>query len=328
MEIDFEGLEEIILEASKLKASDIHILGNGEVFLRAYKQIISSKIILEPAYIKELAQHFLLPHQFDEIIEGKEVDIGILIKNIRLRANFYLTCTCIAISMRVLPNNIPTLEELMLPEITKDIFSKKSGLILVSGPTGSGKSTTIASALEYINQNFRKHIICIEDPIEYLHENIQSFFSYREVGKDSESFAGAIKSALRQDPDIIFIGELRDKDSIKSALLASQMGHLVVGTTHSKDTSGAISRIINSFENNRLEIAAELALTLQAVIAQELINFSDNGVRGIYEVLVATPAIKTLIRDQKYHQIPSQIMMGSEFGMISFEQSRQALYRQ
>lgn len=314
------SFSDILSYALDIRASDIHIMGDGEVFFRVKTQIVSIDMRLEK--IETLLEEFLTFEQINSIKEGEEKDMSVCYEDKRLRANFYLANGFPSVSFRILCEKIPDIDTLGLPSVIKDIFSKSSGLVLVSGATGSGKSTTIASALEYVNQNFSRHIICIEDPIEYLHNNVKSFFSHREIGKDTRDFSSAIRSALRQDPDIIFIGELRDIESIKTALLASQLGHLVVATTHSIDAATTLSRMINSFTHSRTEIALELATSLEAIISQELLKLSDDRLQAICEVLVATPAIKTLIREQKYHQIPSQISMGREFGMISFEQSR------
>lgn len=314
------SFSDILSYALDIRASDIHIMADGEVFFRVKTQIVSIDMRLEK--IETLLEEFLTFEQINSIKEGEEKDMSVCYEDKRLRANFYLANGFPSVSFRILCEKIPDIDTLGLPSVIKDIFSKSSGLVLVSGATGSGKSTTIASALEYVNQNFSRHIICIEDPIEYLHNNIKSFFSHREIGKDTRDFSSAIRSALRQDPDIIFIGELRDIESIKTALLASQLGHLVVATTHSIDAATTLSRMINSFTHSRTEIALELATSLEAIISQELLKLSDDRLQAICEVLVATPAIKTLIREQKYHQIPSQISMGREFGMISFDQSR------
>lgn len=314
---------DILSSALELKASDIHIIGDGEVFFRVSSEIRA--VAMRAENIELLLEEFLSFEQIEAIKRGEEKDMSVCYEGKRLRANFYLANGGLSVSFRILREEIPSIEALRLPCIIKDIFSKTSGLLLVSGATGSGKSTTIASALEYVNENFSRHIICIEDPIEYLHRNIKSFFSHREIGRDTRDFASAIRSAMRQDPDIIFIGELRDAESIKTALLASQLGHLVVATTHSTDSTTTLSRIVNSFTHSRAEIALELATSLEAIISQELVKSQDGGLQAICEVLIATPAVKTLIREQKYHQIPSQISMGREFGMMSFEQSRKSL---
>lgn len=318
-----ETFEKILNEAKKLKATDIHVLGNGEVFFRVHKKIQKTSFVLND--IQGLANEFLSSMQIFVLENSEEsrseIDVSVCVENTRLRINFYSSNSALALCARVLPEKIPSFEELKTPPILSKIFTETKGLILVSGATGSGKSTTIAAGLEYINHNMYKHIICIEDPIEYLHTNDKSFFSYREISKDSKNYDSAIKASLRQDPDIISIGELRDNDSIKSSLLASQMGHLVVGTTHAIDASSSLSRLINSFEHNRSEIASELALSLQAVVSQKLIPIANTQMVAIFEVLIATPAVRALIRDQKFHQLPSQIAMGKEFGMISFEQS-------
>lgn len=308
-------------------ASDLHILGGGEVFFRVGKKIVPSEFVLDNEMILALEKEIFDDGRVKKYVAETEIDISSDIEGVRLRLHCYLTRSLRSFSIRILSQIIPSMEELGLPQILKDIFIQNEGLILVSGPTGSGKSTTIAAALEYINQNFGKHIVCIEDPIEYLHKNNKSFFSYREVGKDTLSFNAAIQASLREDPDIVFIGELRSLDSIKSALLCAQTGHLVVASTHAKDAAATVARIVYSAGNDRSEIAAELAFCLRAIISQELLCVNETDLRGIYEVLVATPAVKTLIREQKFHQIPSQIAMGKEFGMISFEQSRAALKR-
>ncbi|PAF44837.1 PilT/PilU family type 4a pilus ATPase [Helicobacter sp. 11S02596-1] len=320
-------LKSILSEALGHQASDIHILGSGEVFFRVAKNLLPASVRLDRAMMETIQKEILDDNQIKQCTTGIELDTSVEIDNVRLRIHAYLTRSLGSFSIRILPQTIPTMDELGLPSILKEIFSQNDGLILVSGATGSGKSTSIAAALEYVNQHFSRHIVCIEDPVEYLHQNAKSFFSYREIGKDSVSFDTAIRASLREDPDIVFIGELRSFESIKSALLCAQTGHLVVASTHAQDAASTIARIVHSAGSDRAEIASELAFCLRAIISQKLLPISEKQLRGIFEVLLATPAVKTLIRDQKFHQIPSQIAMGREFGMMSFEESQKTMPR-
>ena len=217
----------------------------------------------------------------------------------------------VAAAFRVIPTKIPSIDELGAPQIYKELIKREKGLILVTGPTGSGKSTTLASMLNEINITERKHIITIEDPVEFIHENKQSLFSHRNVGSDTNSFSNALKYALREDPDVILIGEMRDKETISAALTAAETGHLVFGTLHTNSSAQTINRIIDVFSGDEQpQIRAQLSTSLVAVISQALVPKIGGGRVAVPEILITNPAIANLIREDKVHQIYSQMQLG------------------
>jgi twitching motility protein PilT len=226
-------------------------------------------------------------------------------------------------AFRTIPIVIPTLSELRSPPIFKTITKREKGLILVTGPTGSGKSTTLAAMLNEINHTDHKHIITIEDPIEFVHENKKSLFSMRSVGEDTKSFSTALKYSLREDPDIILVGEMRDKETMSTAVTAAETGHLVFATLHTTSAVQTINRIIDSFEGNeQIQIRNMLSVSLTAVISQALLPKVGGGRIGIFEILISNPAIANLIREDKVHQIYSQMQLNkAQSGMITQTQS-------
>jgi twitching motility protein PilT len=261
-----------------------------------------------------LCYSLLTEKQKKSFEENFELDFSFTLPNIgRFRANYYKTLDSVAAAFRVIPTQTPTLDGLGAPEIFKKIIKREKGLILVTGPTGSGKSTTLAAMLNEINQNEHKHIITIEDPVEFIHENKKSLFSHREVGMDTKSFATALKYCLREDPDVILIGEMRDQETIQAALTAAETGHLVFGTLHTNSAPQTINRIIDVFSGDtQPQIRAQLSTSLVAVIAQALLPKIGGGRIAVHEILVTNPAIANLIRENKIHQIYSQMQLNQQ----------------
>lgn len=320
-----KAFQDIVAKAILLQASDIHIIDN-EVSLRILDRIevLDSGEDAPTSIVGSLLESLLSEETKQKLAKGMEDDVSIEVgdleasdlgvKNVRLRACFYKSLGKICVSFRILPQQIPSPESLRIPQGFVKIATQKSGLILVSGATGAGKSTTIASILEMINQTQQKHIICIQDPIEFIHTNAKSIFSYRQIHTDTQNFHTAILSSLRQDPDIISIGELRDAESIKAAILAAQTGHLVISTTHSSDCVSTIERICMKNQ----DILEQLASCLLGILAQRLCIKDSKRVVD-FELLLATPAIKTLIRENKIHQVQAQLTIGKSAGMKTFD---------
>ncbi|MEJ2373066.1 MAG: PilT/PilU family type 4a pilus ATPase, partial [Sulfurimonas sp.] len=259
----------------------------------------------------EMAYSLIEDKQKKEFEENNELDFSFELKDIgRFRANYYRTIYGIGCAFRMIPIEIPTLEEYGNPPIFKELVKKEKGLILVTGPTGSGKSTTLASMLHEINLTERRHIITIEDPVEFVHTNNKSLFSQRDVGSNTKSFATALKYALRQDPDVILIGEMRDAETIGAALTAAETGHLVFGTLHTNSAPSTVNRIIDVFDGEQqAQVRAQLASSLVAVISQTLIPRIGGGKAATQEIMISNPAISNLIREDKVHQIYSQMQL-------------------
>lgn len=247
--------------------------------------------------------------------ENKDLDFALELPGIgRFRGNCYYTMNgSLAAAFRMIPLNIPSLDDLNAPAIFKELVKKEKGLVLVTGGTGAGKSTTLAALLNEINITERKHIITIEDPIEFVHQNKNSLFSHRNVGTDTKSFARALKYALREDPDIILVGDLRDPETISIAIAAAETGHLVFGTLHTNSAVQTINRIVDSFnETEQAQVRNMLSVSLNAIISQTLVPKADNGRFAVHEVLINNHAISNLIRENKSHQIYSQIQLNQQ----------------
>jgi twitching motility protein PilT len=288
------------------------------IFKKMTDQIIDQKTLEE--FIKKA----LPENKLKEFSEGKDVDLGLEIKDVaRFRINIFRDHKGVSLAVRPLPNKIPTLSELGLPEIFHDLTSLKHGLILITGPAGSGKTTTLASFINAINLNEGRNIITIEDPIEYLIPNKRSLIHQREVGLDTASFADGLRSALREDPDVIVVGELRDLDSISLALRAAETGHLVLGTLHSGTAVQALTRIVDIFDSVRqAEVMVQLAQSLQCICTQSLIKRKDMpGMVLATEVLIATMAISNLIRQNRVHEIRGYMETGRAEKMHTLKQS-------
>lgn len=308
-------IQKLLKSVIALKSSDLHLVVGSEPQIRIDKELRALNLpILTANEIEEMAYSLLEDKKKKEFEENNELDFSIEIKNVgRFRANYYRTIYGIACAFRMIPIDIPTLDEYGNPPIFKELVKKEKGLILVTGPTGSGKSTTLASMLHEINLTERRHIITIEDPVEFVHTNIKSLFSQRDVGSNTKSFATALKYSLRQDPDIILIGEMRDAETIGAALTAAETGHLVFGTLHTNSAPGTINRIIDVFDGEeQAQVRAQLASSLVAVISQTLIPRIGGGKVATQEILITNPAIQNQIREDKIHQIYSQMQLNQQ----------------
>ena len=294
-------------------ASDLHLISRSEPQLRLdgkLKPINLPK--LTGMDIEEMCYSLLTEKQKLAFEEHNELDFALELEGIgRFRANFYRTLGDMAAAFRVIPIEIPSLDNLDAPPVYKQLIKREKGLILVTGPTGSGKSTTLAAMINEINLTESKHILTVEDPVEFVHQNKKSVFSHRGVGEDTASFAAALKYAMREDPDIILVGEMRDKETIAAALTAAETGHLVFGTLHTNSAPGTINRIIDVFGGDEQpQVRAMLSSSLVAVIAQALLPKVGGGRLAAPEILVTNHAISNLIREDKVHQIYSSMQLG------------------
>ncbi|MDD3817059.1 MAG: type IV pilus twitching motility protein PilT [Thiovulaceae bacterium] len=296
-------------------SSDLHLVVGSEPQIRIDKELRALNLpVLTAKDTEEMAYSLIEDKQKKVFEEDNELDFSFELEGIgRFRANYYRTIHGIACAFRMIPIEIPTLDQYNNNPVFKELVKKEKGLILVTGPTGSGKSTTLASMLHEINITEKKHIITIEDPVEFVHKNVKSLFSQRDVGSCTNSFAAALKYSLRQDPDIILIGEMRDAETIGAALTAAETGHLVFGTLHTNSAPGTINRIIDVFDGQeQAQVRAQLASSLVAVIAQSLIPRVGGGKVATQEVLITNPAIANLIREDKVHQIYSQMQLNQK----------------
>lgn len=305
-------IKKLLKSIIAIKSSDLHIVVGSEPQVRVDKELRPLNLpVLTAKDVEEMSYSILTDKQKKEFEAHNELDFSFELDGIgRFRGNYYRTIHGIACAFRTIPIDVPTLDEYGNNPVFKELIKREKGLILVTGPTGSGKSTTLASMLHEINLTERRHIITIEDPVEFVHKNIKSLFSQRDVGSCTESFATAIKYSLRQDPDIILIGEMRDAETIGAALTAAETGHLVFGTLHTNSAPATINRIIDVFEGEeQAQIRAQLGASLVAVVAQSLIPKIGGGKCATQEVLITNPAIANLVREDKVHQIYSQMQL-------------------
>lgn len=318
--------------AVELGASDIHITVESAPIARIKGKFIKlTDRILTNYDTKEMAQELAGPKNFKRVEEHGECDFSVAIETgERFRVNAYKQKGNYAIAIRTITSTIPSFETLGLPEVLKTFTEKQKGLVLVTGPTGSGKSTTLASLIDIINKNQQKHIITLEDPIEYVHHHQQSLVNQREIGQDTESFNSALRAILRQDPDVILVGEMRDSETISIALTAAETGHLVFSTLHTVGSAKTIDRIVDMFPSEQQQqVRTQLSTVCEGVISQQLIQTIDGRRRvAALEVMVANPAIRNLIRENKTYQIQNIIQTGSKQGMQSMDQELVNLYRQ
>ncbi|MGC9120479.1 MAG: type IV pilus twitching motility protein PilT [Sulfurihydrogenibium sp.] len=320
------AIDEIAKDAVERKASDIHITAGLPPCVRVDGKItpLPGYPVLTPKDSQSLIYSFMNEKQKKTFEEEKEVDFSFGIKGLgRFRVNVYYQRGTVAAALRRIPYEIKPMEELGLIPKVKDLCHLSMGLVLVTGPTGSGKTTTLASMIDYINSNFPYHILTIEDPIEYVYQHKKSKVAQREVGTDTNSFARALKYALREDPDVILVGEMRDLETIRAALMAAETGHLVFGTLHTNTAIQTINRIINVFPmEEQDQIRTELSFVLQGVISQRLLPKIGGGRVLIHEVLIPNTAIRNLIRENKIHQIYGLMQTGqAESGMQTMNQS-------
>lgn len=325
-------IEHLLRAAFELKASDIHLTVGVPPIMRLNGELKKyGKDPLLPSDTEGMAKAIIPEAKWEQLKEKGELDFSYGIPGVsRFRVNAYFQRSCIAMAIRVVPTRIPTIEELELPEVLKKIAEKPQGLVLVTGPTGSGKSTTLASIIQYMNANMRKHIITLEDPIEYLHKHNLCIIDQREVGFDTNNFANGLRAALRQDPDVILVGEMRDLETIHTALTAAETGHLVFGTLHTSSAPSTIDRIIDVFPpEQQPQIRIQLASVLVAIISQRLFPTSDRkGRRAATEILINNAAVANLIRNEKIHQIVNIIQTSRAQGMHTLESSIKDLLSQ
>lgn len=325
-----QSLAELLELTVKEGASDLHLtVGISPIIKVNGKLVRLEHEILRPEDTEEYARE-ILQDAYEKYDAIGEYDTSYSIHGKgRFRVNIYKQRNSTALAIRVISLDMPTLDSLGYPETLKDICNLKRGLVLVTGPTGSGKSTTLAALINEINSNRESHIITIEDPIEFLHKHNKSIVNQREIGKDTLSYERALKAALREDPDVILIGEMRDLETISTAITAAETGHLVFSTLHTIGAAKTIDRIVDVFPPHQQEqIKIQLASVLQIIISQQLVETVDGDRNAALEIMVATPAIKNLIREGKTHQIESSIQTGSKYGMRTMDMELANLYRE
>ena len=328
-------IEELLAELVKRKGSDLHISSLLPPVMRIDGNLIRyNDTALTADDVEELLFPMLSNEQRRHLEQDWELDFSYGVENVgRFRVNFYKDKGAYAAAFRTISSTAPKLEELGLPDVVKQMAEKPRGLILVTGPTGSGKSTTLAAMVDYINRTRAEHILTIEDPVEFVHTSKQSIIHQRELGADTRSFANALRAALREDPDIILVGEMRDHETIALALTAAETGHLVFGTLHTSSASQTIDRIIDVFpEGQQQQIRVQLANSLVAVFSQTLLqklqpDGSKKGRVMAQEIMVVTPAVANLIREAKAAQIYSTIQTSQGVGMQTLEMSLANLYK-
>ena len=326
------NLHQLLRTMVEKGASDLHITTNTPPLLRVDGEIVPLKVApMGPVETKALCYSVLTEEQRAQFEKTNELDLSFGVKNLsRFRANIYMQRGAVAGAFRTIPFKILTFEELGLPPVVAELANKPSGLVLVTGPTGSGKSTTLAAIIDKINSEQRLHIITIEDPIEYLHGHKLSIVNQREVGSDTEGFKTALKYVLRQDPDVVLVGEMRDLETIEAALTISETGHLVFATLHTNSAVSTINRVIDVFPSHQQEqIRTKLSFVLQGVVSQQLLpKYNQPGRALAMEVLVPNAAVRNLIRDDKVHQIYSQMQVGQDkFAMQTLNQSLFSLFQ-
>jgi len=323
-------LDDILRYSQQVKASDIHLSVNLPPMVRIDGKLTPTPWeTLTPREIQRLVYDILLSDQIERFERTKELDFSYGVAGVgRFRFNVFRQRHSIGCAMRAIPAKIPSLESLRLPPILKQLTQKHSGIILVTGPTGSGKSTTIASMIDVINAERPVHILTMEDPIEYLHAHKVGMVNQREIGQDTESFGNAIRAALREDPDVILVGEMRDKETIAAALTLAETGHLVFGTLHTRSAPATVDRVIDVFPSDQQDqIRVQFAGSLQAVVAQQLLPMVGGGRVASIEIMVATAAVRNLIREGKSHQLMSSIETGAQYGMQQMDKVLAELHR-
>jgi twitching motility protein PilT len=329
-EENLASLDQLLSQAVRKSASDLLLIAGAPACLRIGGALAPSGQPLDAEEIRKLLLPLLSVEQTQELQRAKSVDLCFSREGIgRFRANVHYQRGTVAGSLRLLPEKIPTLESLHLPPILRKLAEARQGLVLITGQTGCGKSSTLAALLELINTNRRDHVVTIEDPVEYVHVNRSSIIEQIEVGRDTPDFASSLRGILRQDPDVILVGEMRDPETISTVLTAAETGHLVLSTMHTNDTSQAVSRILDSFPaGNQPQIRQQLSLALLAVVAQQLVPGIGNTARyPAVEILMASSGVRSLIRKGEDHQLYSALSTGRSEGMMTMEQSLAEMVR-
>lgn len=325
-------LRDFLLLAIEKRASDLHLTYDSAPILRIDGKLITTSYSpLTREALKKMIYSILTDHQKEKFERDRELDFSLALSGMdRFRVNIHMQRGSVEAAFRRIPLFIPNMRDLGIPPVVADLARKPNGLVLLTGPTGTGKTTTLAAIINLINEEKEKLIICIEDPIEYVHFNKKAIIKQREVYSDTNSFSEALKRCLRQDPDIIVVGEMRDLETISTALTAAETGHLVLATLHTQDAPKTIERIIDVFPPyQQQQVKLQLASALQGVISQRLLPRADGEGRVLAtEIMVATPGIRNLIREQAIEQIPTAIQTGSAYGMHTMDKCLQRLYQE
>ncbi|MDZ7779122.1 MAG: type IV pilus twitching motility protein PilT [Gemmatimonadota bacterium] len=327
------NLRTLLQEMIQRGASDLHVTVGSPPKLRVDGELVNSGHgqVLAPKDTMALAYSILTENQKKRFETDDELDFSFGVQNLsRFRGNVYKQRGCVAMAIRQIPYEITSLEKLGLPPAIHKLTERPRGLVLVTGPTGSGKSTTLAAMVDKVNKERNSHIITVEDPIEFIHRHQNCTINQREVGADTQSFSAALKYALRQDPDVILVGEMRDLETISAALTIAETGHLVFATLHTNSAAESINRIIDAFPSHQQsQVRAQLAFVLEGVVTQTLLpKAKGKGRVAAVEIMVCTPAIRAVIRDEKIHQIYSLMQAGKKHGMQTMNDALQMLYIQ
>ena len=325
------NLRALLEEMIEKDASDLHLVAGERPKLRVDGDIVSasSEEVMTPKDTLSLAYSVLTENQKKRFETESELDFSFGIQNLaRFRGNVFKQRGCVSVVIRQIPFNVKTFSELGLPNVVAQLADRPRGLVLVTGPTGSGKSTTLAAMIDKINKELKGHIITVEDPIEFIHRHQACIVNQREVGTDTNSFQAALKYALRQDPDVVLIGEMRDLETIQAALTIAETGHLAFATLHTNSAAESINRIIDVFPSHQQsQVRAQLAFVLEGVLTQTLLQRAKGRGRVMAaEIMICTPAIRALIRDDKVHQIESSMQAGKKYGMQTLNDALYQLY--
>ena len=317
-----EQLLKLVLEKG---ASDLHIRPPHRPVLRIFGELVVQNDLPPVTDIEanQLLDAMITPRQEEIFSREKELDLAYTAPDIgRFRVNVMRQRGRLSIAFRMIPLKVPTIDELELPQILKQLVMKERGLILVTGQTGTGKSTTLAAMINHLNDHVKRNIITIEEPLEFIHENRKCIIAQRDVGSDTESFASALVHAIRHDPDVLVVGELRDLPTITTAITAAETGHLVLGTLHTYNAPQSIDRMIDIFPaDQQQQIRIQLSQIIEAVLSQTLVSRRKGGRIAAFEIMIATPAVRNLIRESKLYQLPSLIQLGFKEGMQSLDQA-------
>ena len=330
MGLDFADLLTDVLDR---RASDLHITAGSHPMIRVRGKLqpMEDHPVLDPTMTREVVYGILTNDQRQRLETDWQLDFAYSVPGTaRFRVNAYFQRSALGAAFRLIPSQIVPIDDLGLPPVVHDFCTKPRGLVLVTGPTGSGKSTSLASMIDEINATREEHILTIEDPIEFLHRHRKGMVNQRELGADATSFAAALKAALRQDPDVILVGEMRDLETISTALTAAETGHLVFATLHTQSAPSTIDRVIDVFPSHQqAQVRVQLSIALQGIMTQTLIPTADGSGRAVAcETLVPTPAVRNLIREGKTHQIASSMQTGGSVGMQTMDAALATLVRQ
>lgn len=318
-------IKELMQQTMSLQASDLHLIVGSSPTVRIHGELkpIPGTGVLDSATAQALIEELLRPDQKTRLETTRELDFSLAVAGLgRFRANAYYQKNSMALALRAISEKIPTIEELRLPNICHNLAKLKQGFVLITGPTGQGKSSTLAAIIEEINTTRSEHIVTIEDPVEFVYANKMSMISQREMGTDSLTWSGALRSVLREDPNVVLVGEMRDYETIAAAITVAETGHLVLATLHTNSAAQTVDRMIDSFpEEQQAQVRLQLSSSLEAILSQRLIPAKTGGRVPATEILVATPAVRNTIREAKSQQLDSIIQTSSEVGMMTLESS-------